>query len=360
MNKDAQHVLGRRVQGEDPPVPEPSGLEGPLVDTRRDYRSAAIGPEMAVTRKSEFQGDPYLKPYRISPVFEVCPVGGSGAQFTAVTGEGNGRYQAPIDFEAHAIFVDNLSNQFLYFPTANKWVPPYSVGVVIPVTRGVSTLDVKFIAPANFALPPVIALQFVSLQAYEGWLAPSSGVDISQVATGIDTDTNVDQWGGGLITSTPYLQADALNVSTSSLVPVGVFPDIFNGATWDRQRTMSPVGDGLGVILASQPSSTPLAATANNAVATLTIAAVAGQQHRVTFLDLAYAGGIPAAVTLATLSDGTTTYTFPQAAANASQNETSFPAGGVKFAVNTNTVVTLPASGTAGTIGYINVAKLTA
>jgi hypothetical protein len=381
---DLDKTLGRTGQSNQSP-PGSDVIESDTVGQLRksgDFRNVAIPPGMEPTRK-EIQQEAFAKPFRISPPFEVAPAGGSGSQFIALAGEGNGRYQAPLDFEAHSLLVDNWSAQYLYFPTANKWVSPFQIDKVISVPRGCTTLDLKFITPlpGTITLPAVVANQFVSVQAYEGWMAPGGGTDISQAAVGIDTDTNIDQIGGSTLTGANAVDSAGVplvRLSNSAgaggivaIVPgdgitanvalyVAAALEVFNGATMDRLRSISGVGDGFGVALASQPSSTPLAASATNAVATVTMAAVAGQQHRVTFLDLAYAGGIPAAVTLATLSDGTTTWTFPQAAANAAQNETALPPGGVKFAVNTNTVVTLPASGTAGTIGYINVAKLTA
>jgi hypothetical protein len=348
---DLDKTLGRTGQSNQSP-PGADVVESDTVGQLRkqgDFRDVAIPPGMEPTRK-DIQQEAFAKPFRISPPFEIAPAGGSGSQFIALAGEGNGRYQAPLDFEAHSLIVDNWSQQYVYFPTVNKWVSPYQIDKIIPVPRGCTTLDLKFITPlpGTITLPAVVANQFVSVQAYEGFLAPTSGTDASQAAIGVDTDTNIDQIAGQPVFS------DGSGTLGVELVVQGA-----SGREINQSFAQAGAANA-GVISASQPSSTPLAASANNAIATVTMTAVAGQQHRVTFLDLAYAGGIPAAVTLATLSDGTTTWTFPQAAANAAQNETSLPPGGVKFAVNTNTVVTLPASGTAGTIGYINVAKLTA
>jgi hypothetical protein len=359
---DLDKTLGRTGQSNQSP-PGADVVESDTVGQLRkqgDFRDVAIPPGMEPTRK-DIQQEAFAKPFRISPPFEIAPAGGSGSQFIALAGEGNGRYQAPLDFEAHSLIVDNWSAQYAYFPTANKWVGPFQIDKIISVPRGCTSIDVKFVTPipGTIPLPAVVANQFLTVQAYEGFLAPSGGTDVSQTAVGIDTDSNIDQWGGATVGAAGVPNSDG-NAPSIVSPQVQTVLDAFNGSAIDRVRTMSGVADGLGVLLTTQPSSTPLAASANNAVATVTIANVVGQLHRITFLDLAYAGGIPAAVTLATLSDGTTTYTFPQAAANASQNETSFPPGGVKFLVNSTVTVTLPASGTAGTIGYINVAKLTA
>jgi len=89
----------------------------------------------------------------------------------------------------------------------------------------------------------------------------------------------------------------------------------FNGATYDRLRTLAAQGDLLGTLAAAQPSSTPGAAhPAVNTAAVVTFGAVAGQSHRLTFLEFGIGGTAPSAV-VATVTDGTTTYNFDLPAA---------------------------------------------
>lgn len=142
---------------------------------------------------------------------------------------------------------------------------------------------------------------------------------------------------------------------------LGIVPMLRYATTLtDRQRSLSHAADGQGVALVIQPSSTPVAATAAvNTAVVATITGVAGQQIRLTYLSFFYSGTL-AAATIATVSDGTTTYNYPVTAVGESGGaDVALPPGGIKFAAGASVVITLPAGGAAG-IGYVNAAYLIA
>lgn len=134
----------------------------------------------------------------------------------------------------------------------------------------------------------------------------------------------------------------------------------YNGTTWDRLRTLGAAGDGLGVLLTSQPSSAAFNDISGaGAAVTRTFNAVAGQRHRLTHVSCSYSAAASTGTGLLTVTDGATViagWDVPLAV------NTPFapplPEGGLVGSVNTNLVITL-AAGAAGTVGRLNTAKLT-
>lgn len=149
--------------------------------------------------------------------------------------------------------------------------------------------------------------------------------------------------------------ADA--VAGASLVEIA--QGLFNGATWDRFRALSGAGDGLGVALASQPSSTaPASASGTNAAASIAFGAVAGQRNRVTYVAWSYSAA--AAAGRLTVADGATNIVDQDLiTAAAASGQLTLPPGGIKGSVNTALTVTLAAGGV-GNVGKISAAALVA
>lgn len=149
--------------------------------------------------------------------------------------------------------------------------------------------------------------------------------------------------GSGLLIVGAQTPADTLAVPTDAL-DVRSFPEGFNGATFDRLRTASAAGTGLGVLLASGvPLASQTATSGTNASQTLTITAVAGQRIRVVnAYAVASSGGAGG-----TISDGVNL----NFSCNATGGGTfqSFGQGGLVAAVNTNVTFTVGAAGTGNT-----------
>lgn len=194
------------------------------------------------------------------------------------------------------------------------------------------------VAPGTSTLPGVVRIQDAT---GTNEAAVSATGALSTLAGG-DTATNAD---GVAVTAT---------ASRSQGLALGY---LFDGTAYDRHRSVSGLGDGLGVAQSMQPSSTYGAASATNATATVTFAAVAGQTHRLTSASVAYAA-TPTGATAATITDaggtkfswlGSTNPTGPQ-----------LPPGGLaSSAVNQAMTVTLGAGGI-GITGWVMATKLTA
>ena len=101
-------------------------------------------------------------------------------------------------------------------------------------------------------------------------------------------------------------------------------------------------------------------ASADNSAATVTLAAVAGKKHIVRFVSYYY-DTVPAAgdraLTIAwTLGGVAKTYTATiQTAGAAAMVPLQFPEGFITGDVNTAVTITLAASGTGGSVGFVNV-----
>lgn len=135
----------------------------------------------------------------------------------------------------------------------------------------------------------------------------------------------------------------------------------YNGATYDRLRSVSAVGDGLGVAMTMQPSSAAAHTTAAaNTAVVKTYAAVASQKHRLTALSCSWSGTAPT-VGLLTVEDGSgnTIWSADVTLALNTPQSINLPPGGLAGTTNTAMIITLAAGG-ASAVGKLNTAKLTA
>ncbi len=117
-------------------------------------------------------------------------------------------------------------------------------------------------------------------------------------------------------------------------------------------------GEAVNGLLSTPTSSSPsTVASAANAAAVITFAAVAGQRNRLTALSYQY-NGANTAQTL-TIQDGATTVFQTLVPASSTTLLTAvMPAGGIQTAINSAMTITLPAGG-AGISGILNAAKQT-
>ena len=130
-----------------------------------------------------------------------------------------------------------------------------------------------------------------------------------------------------------------------------------NGATFDRIRALAAGGDGLGVALSSQPSSSGSSnAPAVNTAAQIVFAAVAGQRHRLTLLDASYSAA-PAGGNL-NVVDGAATIFSQDTSLAGPMPATNPPPGGLGGTAGNALTVNLTAGG-AAVSGKLNAAKLT-
>lgn len=72
-----------------------------------------------------------------------------------------GDLHSSLAFPCHAVIVDNYTNQWLWFPSARRFVPPYFFGVVLPLFQGTELAEYLFQAPATFTQPATRPTQYV-------------------------------------------------------------------------------------------------------------------------------------------------------------------------------------------------------
>jgi hypothetical protein len=189
----------------------------------------------------------------------------------------------------------------------------------------------------------------------------TSQPDVTRLQDGSSTNLAAVSAGGALSVAlsggTDKDNADAIATIATGLTRVPSEGFVFNGTTWDRARSISAVGDGLGVTAMNQPGNTYGSANATNALATVTFAAVAGQSHRITSATAAYQT-TPVAAAAMTLNDNAVTKFA--ALASATPAGPALPAGGAIASAPNQAVTWSIAAGGAGVVGWAFATKLTA
>lgn len=193
------------------------------------------------------------------------------------------------------------------------------------------------VGPGTSTLPGVVKLQ----GATSGNQAEVTAANALDAATSGDTATNADAI------------ATTASATKSQVLALGLG---FNGSTFDRARNAGAVGDGLGVQLITQPSSTQANSNATNAATGVTFAAVAGQSHRLTSASASYSA-TPTGAGSANVQNPSGTNIFGWLG-GVTPAGPALPPGGMLFPVNTSVVVTLAAGGI-GIIGWVLASKLT-
>jgi hypothetical protein len=107
------------------------------------------------------------------------PPRGVKAFFGVGTADLNG---SSLGFVAHAVEVDNYSIQWLWFPSARRWVPPNMFGVILAIIDGTEigewhvqppTGHTAAAGPVGGASSPIVTVW------YEAYIASSSGSQIT-------------------------------------------------------------------------------------------------------------------------------------------------------------------------------------
>jgi hypothetical protein len=237
------------------------------------------------------------------------------------------------DFHCWRLLVDNPTPYTLWLPDATRYVPPGVFGYPVLCRPALAALRVQ-VAPGSAAIGAVsVPVVIMALDALADVGAPVT-------AAGITSLLGQGNNGAALQAESVWLNEGGTFAALRGAAAAGG-----NGSALD------------GAANAIAPGAVPLAATGNNAVASVTAAAVAGQTNRLMFLCFGFSAA-PAAAVAATVSFGGVTWTFEIPTANP-QFLVPIPDGGIAAtAVNTAIVATLPASGTAGVIGYIAMAYL--
>lgn len=121
----------------------------------------------------------------------------------------------PIDlgFIARTVRIDNPTNQWWFLPAAQQWIPPYTFNIVCQLVLKSQIALVQNLAPAGQTQGAPITGQEAVFIFTERVFLPTPGVGRN------------DTFG----------VSDAVTPPTG-VTPTAMFPYLYDGATWQRQR----------------------------------------------------------------------------------------------------------------------------
>jgi hypothetical protein len=93
---------------------------------------------------------------------------------TAATDKSPG---AQLGFNASSVQIDNFSNQWLFFPSAQRWIPPCYFGIILPIVPGTQVAEFRVQIPVGHAVGTVgLATSPVVTIWFEETVYPTAGV----------------------------------------------------------------------------------------------------------------------------------------------------------------------------------------
>ena len=117
-----------------------------------------VPPAVAGSRHAEVPKD--LRFPRIPPEIQHFP----GVAIPAATGD---IIAEGLGFPMHTLWIDNFSSVWLHVEAGNHYVPPWSIGWVLALSRGSTTFEVRADAPPGITQPSLTAGGFFSAIASE-------------------------------------------------------------------------------------------------------------------------------------------------------------------------------------------------
>jgi hypothetical protein len=115
------------------------------------------------------------------PPIKDPPPQADPVQFKNVVNPSGQPLQLELGFPAHSVIVDNLTNQWLLFTSARRWVAPYTYGAIISFMQ--STQVAAYICappPGGFTEPVPVAGELVQMTWLAAFNAPSSGNSVTK------------------------------------------------------------------------------------------------------------------------------------------------------------------------------------
>jgi hypothetical protein len=188
-----------------------------------------------------------------------------------------------IGFPAMSAFIDNPTAQFLFIHSARRYVPPYTLGVIVAFPYGIQKLRIVWQAPPGITQPAAVAGQIATALLMEVIRSPATGATLASLVAGALAPFNLAQVAG-IATITAPDTADGQGAAGQMMAMMARLAG-WNNANFDRLRTASAANlgaavAGLGALLAAGPGEWAIShLPAANVVATITRAAVAGQRH---------------------------------------------------------------------------------
>lgn len=160
-----------------------------------------------------------------------------------------------VAFPWHTVQIDNYSRVWLFVPAAQRFVPPFVIGVQYPIFAASGIIRVEALAPPNWTQPAAGSGDVVTVTMYEAMLDYSNGIAIQDQG-------GAPGGGGGATTLVAGTKTPAdATANPTDAVDTEAFSMVWNGATWDRMKEGAVTGSVL---------STPAAAASQSAMVTTT------------------------------------------------------------------------------------------
>lgn len=146
---------------------DPEGdIEVPLVGTDALYVPTIVRAPPQLPRPEQHPQRLDFPPRGIEAFFVAANVGLSPGR--------------QLNFTAHSVQVDNYSNQWIFFPSARRFIPPATVGWILLVMPGAEVAQWIQQAPGAHAQGAVgAATDYVVTVWHEAYLPPMVGVALS-------------------------------------------------------------------------------------------------------------------------------------------------------------------------------------
>lgn len=83
-----------------------------------------------------------------------------------------------LGFMAHSVVADNPTKQWIFLSSAQRWIPPGTIGYVMQIPKAASKAQARWRAPDALAQPAIGTAKNATFTFCEAWLMPSPGFTI--------------------------------------------------------------------------------------------------------------------------------------------------------------------------------------
>ena len=166
--------MWHRMRGLAGPIPAPE--EGGVEVAEWDPGGDVVMPDDSHTRlhnPANGRVPPQLPSAAIRPKYPQFPESQYQRDFTNTPAT----LDAQLGFLAKSVRVDNYSSNWLYFPSAGMYIPPFVWGVMLTLDPATSVAQWTISPPLNHTNSGSLQSMVMTIW-YEMWQAPSSGGSI--------------------------------------------------------------------------------------------------------------------------------------------------------------------------------------
>lgn len=83
-----------------------------------------------------------------------------------------------LGFPAHSVIADNPTKQWIFLSSAQRWIPPGTIGYVMQIPKAATKAQARWRAPDALAQPGIGTAKIATFTFCEAWLMPSPGFGI--------------------------------------------------------------------------------------------------------------------------------------------------------------------------------------